>query len=156
MSAPEVWRLSRSLEGEPWARPLPAGVTTTRWRPEFARNAHALMTAAYQRGGGSVEPFEEWLEWFTTDEEFDAESCFFAWHGAELAGVALCWSSAFVKDLCVAERFRRQGLGSALLGLCMRHFRARGHGALELRSRADNPSGANRLYHRLGFVRVPD
>jgi ribosomal protein S18 acetylase RimI-like enzyme len=111
---------------------------------------------AYRAGGGSVDPYGEWLEWFTSDPEFDAASCFLAWHQQELVGIALCWSSAFVKDLCVAERFRRRGLGFALLTHVLWHFRSRGAESVELRSHADNPSGANRLYQRLGFVPSED
>lgn len=131
---------------------LPAGVEVTGWDPAHARELHRLMAAAYRSGGGAVDPFDDWLEWFTGDDEFDPSSCFLAWSNGELVGVALCWSSAFVKDLCVAEHFRRRGLASSLLTLAMSHFRRRGADGLALRSHADNPSGANRLYAKLGFV----
>ena len=100
-----------------------------------------------------MDGFEEWQEWFTTDAEFEAESCFLAWKNGELVGVALCWSSAFVKDLCVAEGFRRRGLAGALLSLLLVHFRARGATSVELRMHASNSSGAGELYRKLGFSR---
>jgi ribosomal protein S18 acetylase RimI-like enzyme len=132
---------------------IPSGISLATWREGDALPVHALLEHAYRAGGGNVDPFVEWDEWFTTDPEFDASSCFLAWHEQELVGAALCWSSAFVKDLCVVEGFRRRGLGFSLLSHVLWHFRARGAEAVELRSHADNPSGANRLYRRLGFVR---
>lgn len=133
---------------------MPAGVRITPWLYDAVRQTHALLDACYRIGGGSVDPFDDWLDWFTSDAEFDPESCFLAWSGQELVGVALCWSSAFVKDLCVAAHFRRRGLGFALLGLAMLHFRQAGAPRLELRSHVDNPSGANSLYRKMGFISV--
>jgi ribosomal protein S18 acetylase RimI-like enzyme len=128
-------------------------VTLTRWSDDCAHAVHALLELSYRDGGGSVEPFAEWLEWFTSDPEFEAASCFLAWQGQTLVGAALCWSSAFVKDLCVAPLFRRRGLATGLLTAVIAHFRSRGALLLELRSHSDNPSGANELYRKMGFVK---
>lgn len=149
---PEILCLSRALGTPLPGRSLPGGVSLTSWRNRDAARTHALLEHAYRAGGGSVDPYDEWLEWFTTDPEFDASSCFLAWYEGELVGVALCWSSAFVKDLCVAEGFRRRGVGFGLLTHVLWHFQGRGAESVELRSHADNPSGANQLYQRLGFV----
>jgi ribosomal protein S18 acetylase RimI-like enzyme len=132
---------------------MPAGVELTRWLDAAAPATHSLLELAYGHGGGSVDPFEEWLDWFTSDPEFDPESCFLAWRGDELVGAVLCWSSAFVKDLCVAPHFRRRGLGFGLLGVVLAHFKKRGRPAVELRVHSDNPSGANELYRKMGFVK---
>jgi ribosomal protein S18 acetylase RimI-like enzyme len=126
----------------------------TRWADAWARQTHELLELAYRAGGGSVDPYDDWREWFTSDPEFDPESCFLAWRAEALVGTALCWSSAFVKDLCVAPQFRRRGLGSGLLSVVLVHFRERGAGSVELRSHADNPSGANELYRKMGFVKL--
>jgi ribosomal protein S18 acetylase RimI-like enzyme len=133
-------------------RCLPVGVSIATWRDADAQVTHALLEQAYRSGGGSVDAYADWLEWFTSDPEFDASCCFSAWHERELVGVALCWSSAFVKDLCVAAPFRRRGLGFGLLTHVLWHFQGRGAHAVELRSHSDNPSGANRLYEKLGFL----
>jgi GNAT superfamily N-acetyltransferase len=45
---------------------------------------------------------------------YDARLWFLAEAGRTLAGVALCWTSAFAKDLVVHESWRRRGLGDAL------------------------------------------
>ena len=128
-------------------------MTLTRWTEDAARPVHALLELSYRDGGGSVDPFDEWLEWFTSDPEFEPASCFLAWQGQALVAAALCWSSAFVKDLCVAPPFRRRGLASGLLAAVIAHFQSRGALVVELRSRSDNPSGANALYRKMGFVK---
>ena len=130
----------------------PAGVRTTPWQGSAATDVHALLRAAYARGGGEVEQdYARWLQEFTADSEFDPSSCILAWSGPQLAGVVLCWSSAFVKDLCVCEGQRGRGLGEALLRAAMALFANRGAPTLNLKVDADNPSGAQRLYLRCGF-----
>lgn len=126
------------------------------WRASDARAVHALLADAYAAGGGRVAGYATWHRTFTTDVEHDPESCFLAFHGECLAGAALCWSSAFLKDLCVAAPYRRRGLGAALVGHVLQHFAARGAQAVTLKVEADNPSGARRLYERMGFELEPE
>ncbi len=152
--AREIWHLTRSLHQVLPEPDLPGGLRLTRWADASARQVHELLELGYRAGGGSVDPYDDWLEWFTSDPEFDPESCFLAWHSEALVGAALCWSSAFVKDLCVAPQFRRRGLAFGLLSVVLAHFRERGARTVELRSHADNPSGANELYRKMGFVRL--
>jgi ribosomal protein S18 acetylase RimI-like enzyme/uncharacterized damage-inducible protein DinB len=141
----------------PSADPVwPPGVRVRPWRDDDAPRVHALLVEGYRHGGGEVAPFAEWRNAFVGDAEFDADACLVAESGdapdGPLAGVALCWSSGFVKDLVVAEAWRRRGLGEALVLAVLARYRARGAAAIELKVQADNPSGAERLYRRLGFV----
>jgi ribosomal protein S18 acetylase RimI-like enzyme len=143
--------MRRSLTG-PFAAPAwPEGVTVRGFVPADARDVHALLERAYSGGGGSVAPFDEWLPTMTTDSEFDAELWFVARSGDGVAGVALCWTSAFVKDIAVSAAWRRRGLGTALLLHCFTAFAGRGAPALDLKVDSDNPSSAVRLYRQLGF-----
>jgi len=115
-----------------------------------AAAVHALLERAYANGGGSVADFDVWLPLMTGDSEYDPELWFVA-DGGGVAGVALNWTSAFVKDLAVDKAWRGRGLGTALLRHTMHAFAARGAVALDLKVEADNPSGAVRLYEREGF-----
>ncbi len=137
------------------ARPpvWPAAVRATHWQDTAAPAVHGLLCSAYRPGGGGEvdQDYARWKDWFTNDAEFDPSACILAWSGGELAGVVLCWSSAFVKDLCVAESQRGRGLGEALVRAAMVLFADRGAPALSLKVHADNPSGAPRLYRRCGF-----
>jgi len=132
----------------------PAGIRPATWRAGDAPAVHAVLVAAYRDGGGAVGSFAEWAPWFTGDAEFDPETCFLArQNDGAVAGVCLCWSSGFVKDLCVAPDARRQGLGESLMRTALEVFRARGHDEVRLKVEASN-ANAIRLYERLGFVTV--
>ena len=91
-----------------------------------------------------------WLPELTGDAEFAAELCFLAEADQVLAGAALCWTSAFVKDLVVDPSWRRRGLGESLLRHVFATFAARASGAVELKVEATN-AGAIRLYERVGM-----
>jgi ribosomal protein S18 acetylase RimI-like enzyme len=129
----------------------PSDIIPTEWQDLAAPAVHDLLRSAYSRGGGDVEEYSTWFRAFTTDAEFDPSLCILAWARQTLAGVALCWSSAFVKDLCVAEYRCRSGLGEALLRAAMVLFVERGAPRLALKVDVDNPSRADRLYRRCGF-----
>lgn len=129
------------------------GITVRSFTAADANAVHALLEHGYRHGGGSVAPFESWLATMTSDPEFDPELWFLAESASGLAGVALCWTSAFVKDLVVHETWRRQGLGEALLRHVFAVFAARGAAAVELKVMADNHA-AVRLYERVGMRAV--
>ena len=147
--------MRRPLEEDPPTPAWPEGIGVRCFRPEDAPGVHALLEHAYRGGGGSVDPFEKWHLAMTSDVEFDPELWFLAEvDDGSLAGAALCWTSAFLKDLVVHESWRGRGLGSALVHQVLDEFRDRGARAVELKVASDNPSGAQRLYERLGFVLV--
>ena len=143
--------MRRSLT-EPFAAPAwPEGVAVRTFAPDDAAGVHGLLEQAYARGGGSLAAFDEWLPAMTGDSEFDSDLWFVAESGTGIAGVALCWTSAFVKDIAVAAAWRRRGLGTALLLHCFAVFAARGAPVLDLKVDSDNPSQAFLLYQQLGF-----
>ena len=148
-----VWHMRCSLSPSCAPSVWPEGTRVTRWHARRAYAVHSLLRDCYAHGGGSVAPYASWRGAFINDSEFDPTSCFLAFRGSGLAGVALCWTSGFVKDLCVAEGDRRQGLGTALLRAVCAHFAARGLSAVELKVEADN-SGALCLYTGFGFERI--
>jgi ribosomal protein S18 acetylase RimI-like enzyme len=57
--------------------------------------------------------------------------------------------------LAVAPNHRRQGVAQALVGLCLERSRELGYDAVVLSS-LESQAPAQRIYERLGFVRVPD
>jgi ribosomal protein S18 acetylase RimI-like enzyme len=81
--------------------------------------------------------------------------------GSRVVGMAICgerhfpgWVGATVAllDLCVEERYRRRGIGTALLVRVAEFSKARNSVMIELTVRTGNP--AARLYERLGFADV--
>ncbi len=117
---------------------------------EDAREAHKLLASAYWQGGGGVPDFRRWWSQLRKDAEFDPALCFIVADAEGIAGVAQCWTSAFVKDLAVAERARRKGLGRALMLHVFRAFAERGAWGVSLKVREEN-AGALSLYQSLGM-----
>jgi ribosomal protein S18 acetylase RimI-like enzyme len=152
----DIQRLRRDLTEEIADPAWPAGFHLRAFSAEDAPAAHHLMQTAYAQGGGSVGAFEAWWPGLRDDAEFDASLCFLAIDGAgEIAGVAQCWTSGFIKDLVVHPRARRRGLAEALMLTAFQAFRRRGASHVDLKVETDNPTGAVRLYRRLGMVEVP-
>jgi ribosomal protein S18 acetylase RimI-like enzyme len=129
----------------------PAGIALVPFHATLAPRAHALLRRGYAAGGGSVPAeFDSWWAETRYDSEFDANLCFVAAAGGEPVGFALCWTSAFIKDIAVDPAFQRQGIGEALLHTAFTAFARRGAATVMLKAHADNGI-ALRLYRRLGF-----
>jgi ribosomal protein S18 acetylase RimI-like enzyme len=128
----------------------PAGVRVRAFALSDAERLHALLLRGYRAGGGSVADLPKWLPEMTGDQEYDPALWTLAERQAVLIGAILCWTSGFVKDLVVAEPWRRQGLGEALMRSALATFAGRGVGRVELKVHADN-EGAIRLYERVGM-----
>lgn len=155
MSATHLHHLRRGLEG-PLSQPIwPAGFAIRRFNPgPDAFAVHQLLEAAYATGGGSVASFEPWWNSLSNDDEYDPELVFTVFDQAgELAGVALCWTTAFVKDLAVARDHRRKGLAMALLRHAFLTFCERGEPAVDLKVETGN-LGAIALYRSAGMEAV--
>jgi ribosomal protein S18 acetylase RimI-like enzyme len=147
----EVLRMEIRLAGATPPPEWPPGVAVRRADVEAdAPGVHELLELAF---GGSAEeerPYAEWRSWWITDAEFDPSAWFLAEEDGELAGVALCWSSGFLKDLAVHPAHRRRGIGRALLLHVFAEFRSRGADAVSLKVDGDNVT-ARRLYDAAGM-----
>ena len=151
LSVPFV-SMRRSLLAPFPAPAWPVGIVLVPFASEHALAAHALLVAAYAQGGGSVpERFVPWWDAVSSDEEFDPALCFVAMaEDGAMAGFALCWTSAFIKDFAVHSFVRRQGVGEALLRTAFRAFKQRGAETVALKVREGNVA-AQSLYRRVGF-----
>ena len=83
---------------------------------------------------------------------------FIALSGTNLAGFAVASllpreAAAEVEGLVVDEKYRRQGIGSTLLGACTEWAANAGASSMRLEVRASN-AAALALYHRHGFAAV--
>ncbi len=147
----EILRMAVPVGESPAAPSWPAGVTIRPWREGDAPAVHALLVAAFAGGRERIPPYDEWKRRFTGDGSFEPATCFLALADRGLAGAALCWREGFVKDLAVAPAWRRRGLGEALLRHAVGVFAARGVAVVSLKVDASNPTGAVRLYERVGM-----
>lgn len=145
--------LSGPLETPQW----PQGVVlfTLGRNPEkrLVQAAHGVLEAGFWEGGGGAPIFRHWWKALSKDKEFDPELVFIAMEGAEVVGMAQCWTSAFVKDLAVHPRARRRGVGRALMLAAFHAFAERGANHVDLKVREEN-TAAIALYTSLRMQTV--
>ncbi len=146
-----MWRGLRGAEPDPeW----PAGIAVRTFEPGDAEAVHALLDEAYRGWDRNYVPLahDDWVPLMTGDIEFDPTVWWLAERDGELSGCALYWSGGWLKDLVVRESERGRGLGAALVRQGLAEFARRGVQRVGLKVDAVNPTGAVRLYERLGFV----
>jgi mycothiol synthase len=102
--------------------------------------------------------FETWQEFRVADSRFAPELSWLVEDGRELAAVSLnAWyfsgdpQFGWISTLAVRRRWRRRGLGLALLLQSFAGFAARGATRVGLGVDAENTTGAVRLYERAGM-----
>lgn len=159
-----AFKMRRDFNGDIEAPEWPEGVRIETYRhPDEAEAVYRALDEAFQDHFGHIhEPFEVGYERFTHfligDEAFDPDLWFLAKDGDEIAGVALCrkWddedrTAAYVADLGVRRKWRKRGLGRALLLHAFRAMQARGLKAATLHVDAGSLTGAVRLYENAGM-----
>ena len=151
--ASEVLEMAVELDGEPREPRLPDGVTLRTYTDNDANAVRELLDEAYLGWDDTYIPLthEDWLAFMTEHDSFDPECWFLAERNGELLGVCLNWKEGWVKDLAVSPAARGTGLGEALLRHSFARLRERGVGKLGLKVDARNPTGAVRLYERVGM-----
>jgi ribosomal protein S18 acetylase RimI-like enzyme len=150
----ETLLMRRALD-EPVSQPaVPAGLAIRTFEPSDAASVRALLNAAYGAWDESYVPLdhEVWVAWMTGDSEFDASVWWLAERCGVLVGCALHWGSGWLKDLAVIDAERGRGLGATLVQFGLAEFTTRGLRRVGLKVDGSNPTGAIRLYERLGFV----
>lgn len=149
----EVLRLQMDVSAAGPAPAWPEGVTARTYAEADAAAVHDLLVEAFAGNAEEVQSFARWHPWMTNDPGFDPGVWFLAEAGARLAGACLCWREGWVKDLAVRPSWRGRGLGEALLRAVFAEFHRRGLETVGLKVDADNPTGAVRLYDRVGMTR---
>lgn len=152
MSIESALRFSRTLVDPQPPVEWPRGIALLPFAPETsARGVHQLLVEGYANGGGLVADYETWWNSLVSDAEYDPHLVFTAFdREGRIGGVAICWSTAFVKDLVIARSNRRLGLASSLLKHAFATFAHRGAAAVDLKVEANNV-GAIALYRSLGM-----
>lgn len=130
----------------------PDGFALKRFSPDDAAELHALLTSVFD----DEEPdFARWWVMRSGDPDYDPDLIFPLRDGrGRLAAAALCWKSAYVKDLAVAPFARREGLAEALMRHALVVFRERGAQYVDLKTNLVSNAAAVRLYRKLGMYEV--
>ncbi|MGC9349036.1 MAG: GNAT family N-acetyltransferase [Anaerolineae bacterium] len=158
------YRMLIELENPPPSPRFPDGIVMRTFDRE--RHMRALVRAEqeiFRDHWGYVElPFEQdlaaWEQWIDNDEHHDPSIWFLAMRGEDIAGVCLCRSfmvedpeMGYVSSLGVARRWRRRGIGLAMLHHAFGEFHRRGKKRVSLDVDADSLTGATRLYEKAGM-----
>ena len=143
--------LRRDLTKSLPAPQLPADTRLDHYRDELAPAIHAVLRMT--QGGGHLPNLKTWQQQFITDAEFDPTLCLVASNADGILGVAQCWTSAFIKHLCIHPCAQGQGLGRALLLHSFQVFKQRGEPYVDLKVLESNQR-ARQLYESAGMVLV--
>ncbi len=156
------WRRSLTMEvalDDPPRPALPPGIEL---RPYREQDAEPLRVALNEAFAGDplwheISP-ANFREFYLGERGFDPALWLLARHGEELAGFVLAYplhgsdtGLGWVGHLGVVPRRRGSGLGEALLRSAFHELHARGLRRAGLGVDAANPTGAVRLYERVGM-----
>lgn len=149
-----MWHALDAIPEPAWA----GGVTVRTYAAADAPAVKALLDRAY--GGWDdayvARPLDDWVAFMTDHDEFDPALWFLVERDGVLVACALHWRAhqgrGWLKDLVVDERERGNGLGTALIRHGLRAYAARGAERVGLKVDDANPTGAPRLYAKLGFA----
>ncbi|HEX2992993.1 MAG TPA: GNAT family N-acetyltransferase [Anaerolineales bacterium] len=150
------WRMEIVLNDPPHEPDLPEGIEL---RP-FIKGEHDIavwqaQNESFRDHWGSHDvTFEEWQRSRFGDPEFDPSLWKIAWDGEQVAGVSLNryrMGIGWIRTLGVRRPWRKRGLGEALLLHSFGEFYRRGTRTIGLGVDAQNPTGATRLYQKVGM-----
>ena len=152
------WRMEIVLDSPPAEPKFPDGIEL---RP-FVRGEHDVavwqaQNEAWRDHWGSHDvSLEEWKRSRFDDPEFNPSLWAIAWDGpsGEVAGFSLNrfrMGIGWIRTLGVRRPWRKRGLGKALLLHSFGEFYRRGTKTIGLGVDAQNPTGATRLYQKVGM-----
>jgi mycothiol synthase len=147
------YEMAIELDAEPPAPELPDGLVFDTFREEEAGEFHDAIGEAFADEWGFVAmPFDEW--WGMRKDD-DKSLWFVVRDGERIAAYARCESGrfggGFVGMIGTRTAWRQKGLGQGLLLHAFREFWARGIRRVSLGVDSENPTGATRLYERVGM-----
>lgn len=148
------FRMQIELDAPPPPSAFPPGVTLRTVIPgQDDRMLHEFIQTAFDRPGRTPQSFEGWRAFMMRSDHFIPELWFLAFHGDELVGAILCYDYdplGWVRQLGVAENWRRQGLGAALLRHAFDVFYQRGRTRVALGVESDNQHAIH-FYEGIGM-----
>lgn len=155
------WRMEITLTAPPAPANFPAGIEL---RP-FVKDEHARAVLDAQNEsfrdhwGNHDESYEKWAPRKFGRKEFDPTLWMIAWDGDQIAGFSqnrYRGGIGWIGTLGVRRPWRKRGLGEALLLHSFGEFYKRGTTTIGLGVDAQNPTGATRLYQKVGMRAVSE
>lgn len=154
----EILRMWRALDADLPEPAWPSGVEVRTYTTSDGPRVQALLDSAYEAWDRDhiARSYEAWQAFMTEHDDFDPTLWFLVERAGTLVACSLHWKESdergWVKDIAVRESERGTGLGTALLHNCFQAYAKRGVKNVGLKVDSTNPTGAPRLYERLGFV----
>jgi mycothiol synthase len=155
------WTMEIELGVEAPREPvIPDGIELRAYRhPQDERVVYeALQDAFADHWGFHPQPIESWREFNVKVTNFDPDLWLVAWAGGDVAGASVNYPErsgdpgyGWIGGLGVRRPWRRLGVGEALLRRSFAALHARGLRSVRLGVDAENPTGATRLYERVGM-----
>jgi mycothiol synthase len=151
------YRMRIELDGRPPEPQWPEGFEVTAFDPAEAREFHdALKDGFAEEWGHTPEPFEAFSKRRLEEKRFDPTLWTTVRTGGEIAAVLIAdWKrygeTGWIESIAVRKPWRRRGLGEALLLRSFGQLYERGERVVRLGVDAENPTGATRLYERVGM-----
>lgn len=153
--------MSRPLEDLPQAN-LPEDKEV---RPVFEEDIRKIWDAsieAFRDHWGFVEPTEEAFTGYKASKYFQPELWQVAWHGDQVVGSVLNYidhdynekykkKRGWTEQIATHREWRRRGIAGALIVRSMHMHKAQGMTEVALGVDTSNPTGALKLYQRLGY-----
>ena len=149
------YKMTIDMEEPPPAPEWPSGLEPRPFEREHAVAFHAADDEAFQdERGYESEPFEEFVQRRLESPRFDPELWTAVWNGDEIAATLIAdlrFGAGWIGGLAVQRPWRRRGLGRALLLRSFGQFYERGMRRVSLSVDTESPTGATRLYERVGM-----
>ncbi|HLE99018.1 MAG TPA: GNAT family N-acetyltransferase [Gaiellaceae bacterium] len=144
---------------EPSADPVwPEGIQVRSFEPGDEHVFYELHQETFEDSWEPIrEPYDEWAHWLLSPAAFVPDLWFLAHEAGEPVGIAICHPHrarpdlGWVRILGVRRRWRRRGLGRALLLNAFAELRRRGFASAGLGVDAESVTGAHRLYGDVGM-----
>jgi mycothiol synthase len=157
------WRMEINLTTPPVPANFPKGIELRPFvKDEQARAVLDAQNESFRdHWGNHAEEYEPWAARKFKRAEFDPTLWMIAWDGrsAEIAGFSLNryrGGIGWIGTLGVRRPWRKRGLGEALLLHSFGEFYRRGMKTIGLGVDAQNPTGATRLYQKVGMHAVSE
>ena len=160
-----AFKMQRDLSQPVPDLPLSSGLEL---RPALESHYRAIWEAqreAFQDHWGYTPWGEDHYRRFASFPHYDPSLWRVAWDGDQVAGMVLSYINreenehyarrrGYTEDIAVRRPWRRRGLASALIARSLSALAERGMTEAALSVDAENPSGALRVYERLGYRKI--
>ena len=155
-------QMTRSLDEEVALRDLPPNLALRPVRESQHRSIYDFDRRIMRGLWGVEAPTESHFRWWSEEAFLDPELWRVAWDGDEIVGTAAgvvggTWNPSLgggkgeIRFVRVAPEWRRRGVASTLILLCLAALRARGIREVVLGVDGENEDTAAALYRTLGF-----